>query len=163
METNVNIRVAETKATQTLVGLYEHILKSDGKEAAIKKIAKIAVLAANGEANMLADIIKKSLFYSDSTPASSRLDNELFNILNKYPIDAISWSQADDRIRDLARKVREIYNELVLDVTEGDPGYVYPLDFRIYKSPAQWNTNAKSFILKFWAMMDDRAKENVLH
>ena len=60
------------------------------------------------------------------------------------------------QLMDLAHNVRTSYNELMLDVVEGDGGYVVPLDFN-------WNTKAKAQIRELWSKMDDWVKENTLN
>jgi hypothetical protein len=88
--------------------------------------------------------------------------NKINAILSKFPTDASQWSQATDEIRDLARLVRNAYNELTIDVIQGEPGYVQALDFRSFRTPAQWNTEFKAQILGLWAKLSDWAKESVL-
>ena len=57
----------------------------------------------------------------------------------QFPEDAETWRDATDEIRDLAHNVRCSYNELVLDVCEGDKGYIEALNFRTFKTPSCWN------------------------
>ena len=92
----------------------------------------------------------------------SKLDDELYSIINQFPEDAETWRDATDEIRDLAHNVRCSYNELVLDVCEGDKGYIEALNFRTFKTPSCWNTEAKKQILTLWSKMNDWAKENAL-
>lgn len=89
------------------------------------------------------------------------LDKKLESFLNQFSNNAKSWSEATDEIRDLAHTVRTNYNELILDVLEGEAGYVEALDFRSFKTPAQRNTEAKKQITELWAKMTDWAKECV--
>jgi hypothetical protein len=91
------------------------------------------------------------------------LDKKLNDFINQFPDNATNWSQATDEIRDLCRGCRESYNELVLNVVEGEKGYIDALDFRSFKTPSQWNTEAKKMIRTLWAKMDDWAKENALN
>lgn len=62
------------------------------------------------------------------------------NFLSRFTKDATSWSKATDEIRDLARESRE-YLEDMEDVI------VEPLNFREFKTPAEWNTKARNYIL----------------
>lgn len=71
------------------------------------------------------------------------LDEKLESFLSQFPDNAQTWRDATDEIMDLCRGVRESYNELVLDVMEGEKGYIEGLDFRSFKTPSQWNTEAK--------------------
>ena len=66
--------------------------------------------------------------------------------LDKFPADATCWSQATDEIRDLARIVREYYNDAFLDPKSNYEG-IQPVNFRAISTPAEWNTKAREFIL----------------
>lgn len=83
------------------------------------------------------------------------------NFLTQFPDTATCWSQATDEIRDLAREAKEIYNEIDLNLTsdeyetKGQPA----LDFRSFKTPAQWNTQGKQYILMVFDKMSAQAKE----
>lgn len=83
-------------------------------------------------------------------------EQNLIAFLDKFPTDATSWSQATDEIRDLARIVREYYNEMVLDVPNEDG--IEPVNFRIIASPAEWNKKARKFILKYWPELPEKEK-----
>ena len=89
-------------------------------------------------------------------------DKELHKILDQYPNNAKTWKEADDFIRELTRSVRTSYNELMLDVLEGEKGYIESLNFRSFKTPSEWNTKSKKQILSLWPKMNDWAKENAL-
>lgn len=66
--------------------------------------------------------------------------------LSRFPDNAKSWSQATDEIRDMARKARELTN------TE-------PLDFNWLKTPSEWNTKGKKFILNTIHNMTPHTKQ----
>lgn len=83
---------------------------------------------------------------------------QLDHFLSNYPDNATSWSQADDAIRDMNRTVRQFYNEMVLDLCEGDDGTVEALNFRAFKNPSEWNTNAKSQIIEVLNKMSEFQK-----
>jgi len=93
---------------------------------------------------------------------SDEMDKAIEKKLSQYPDNATSWGDADDGIRDLAREVRETYNELTINVLEGDKGYVESLDFKSFKTPSEWNTKAKKQIRTLWSKMTDWSKENVI-
>lgn len=92
---------------------------------------------------------------------TSELDNRLESFLKRFPNNAKHWSEATDEIMDLCHQVRTTYNELVLDVIEGEEGYIESLNWREMKSPSQWNTEFKNMILNLWPKMTDWAKENI--
>jgi len=81
--------------------------------------------------------------------------------LTSFPNNASSWSQATDEIRDLCFKIRSVYNEMALDLVEGDEGYIERLDFRSFKTPSQWNTEGKAFILKYWALLPSNERTSI--
>ena len=70
--------------------------------------------------------------------------------LEKFPKNATNWSQATDEVRDMARTVRELLEEY-----EGV--IVAPVDFRAVKTPAEWNTEGREFILTDYDRKADRA------
>lgn len=69
-----------------------------------------------------------------------------------FPKEAICWSQATDEIRDLARESREYLEEY-----EGV--LVERVDFRIIKTPSEWNTKGRDYILANFDRMNDRTKK----
>lgn len=81
------------------------------------------------------------------------------HFLSMFPDNADSWSQATDEIRDLARSVKEIYNEYDLDVNDDDPQALKPLDFQSLKTPSRWNTEGKKYILSTYNKMVDKSKD----
>ncbi len=58
-----------------------------------------------------------------------------------FPIDAVSWAQATDEVRDMCKAAR---------VLSGVPDS-FALDFNSLSTPSQWNTFGTAFILKFYA------------
>lgn len=80
----------------------------------------------------------------------------LIDFLNRFPVDADCWSQAGDEIRELARTVRECYNDFAL---ESNRSTVDAVDFFSITSPAEWNMKARHFILRYWHHLPDRDKE----
>lgn len=79
-----------------------------------------------------------------------RTKNEKF--LKRFPKNATSWSQATDEVRDMARTARELLEECEGVIVE-------PVDFRAVKTPAEWNTKGREFILTNFDRMADRTKE----
>lgn len=72
--------------------------------------------------------------------------------LEKFPKNATNWSQATDEVRDMACKAREMLEEYEGVVVE-------PVNFRAIKTPAEWNTEGREFILTNFDRMADRTKE----
>lgn len=68
------------------------------------------------------------------------MKREIEKFLEQFPTDATSWAQATDEVRDLARFARE-------HLEEYDGVIVEPVDFRHAKTPAEWNTKGRAFIL----------------
>lgn len=60
--------------------------------------------------------------------------------LDKFRDDETSWKGATDELRDIARYTREFLAEL--DNVEIDA-----LDFKAFKTPAEWNTTSKKYIM----------------
>lgn len=89
---------------------------------------------------------------------SKGLPKNIERFLAKFPDNATSWDKATDEIREIARTAREYYNGITLDVLEEDPKALQPLDFRSFKTPSQWNTQAKKFIRDTYAKMNDQTK-----
>lgn len=75
----------------------------------------------------------------------------LIAFLEKFPVDATSWADATDELRDLARAVRELLSEV-------DNVDVEPLDFTELHTPSAWNTEARAYILEGFDLMSDHAK-----
>lgn len=104
----------------------------------------------------------------DQFVAENRLDegrksHEAFKLVTKFlkrfPTDADSWANATDEVRDLARSAREIYAEFDLNVDpEGDDNRLLKaVDFRKIKTPSEWNTKGREFIMKALGLMSDQA------
>lgn len=72
--------------------------------------------------------------------------------LERFPKNATCWSQATDEVRDMARTAREL-------VEEYEGVIVEPVDFRAVKTPAEWNTKGREFILTNFDRMADRTQE----
>jgi hypothetical protein len=99
-------------------------------------------------------ITKFKLFESKSS-----LPKKILNFLDKFPNDATEWKQATDEIRELARFAREIYNDITINVLEEDEKALEPLNFRSFKTPSEWNTKAKEFIISTFEIMNDESKK----
>lgn len=60
--------------------------------------------------------------------------------LDKFRDDETSWRGATDELRDIARYSREFLAEL-------DDVEVDALDFKSFKTPAEWNSASKKYIM----------------
>lgn len=74
-------------------------------------------------------------------------------ISEQFPPNATCWSQATDEVRDMARYARDG----ILGLDE-----FHAIDFRLLRSPAEWNTNGINGIIKFYEMMDDSQKQSFI-
>jgi hypothetical protein len=71
----------------------------------------------------------------------------------EFPNNTKKWMEATDEIRDIARTAKELYNEY--------EGHDYPaLNFRAIKTPSEWNTKGKKYILTLYKKMGAETKEN---
>lgn len=84
----------------------------------------------------------------------------LDNFLAEFPDNATNWSDATEEIREIAYIMRQIYNEMQLDVIEGDEGYVESIvDDKKIKKPSGWNQEFKRQIKTMWNMMDKNVQK----
>ena len=77
--------------------------------------------------------------------------NKIEKFLEQFPIDATSWVQATDEVRDLAPASREMLDEY-------DDIKVEAVDFTATKTPAELNTKAREAILRNYNMMRPRTQ-----
>lgn len=92
-----------------------------------------------------------------------KITKKIETFLNQFPNDAKSWNAATDEVRDLARGAKQFYNELDLDLLEEEVEAgqgQQPLDFRAFKTPAEWNTKGKAYIMEVWTKMSEATKED---
>ena len=76
----------------------------------------------------------------------------LEQFLSKFPNNTTSWAEATDEIRDIARTVKEYYNEYNTPSIEA-------CDFRQLNTPSDWNTVGKEYILSVYSKLKGPAKE----
>ena len=79
--------------------------------------------------------------------------SKIEKFLDKFPDDASSWANATDEVRDMARAAREHYNDMELNVLYSDPKALQGLDFRAFKTPAEWNKKGKEYIRSVYSKM----------
>lgn len=80
------------------------------------------------------------------------MKTQIEKYLERFPKEAICWSDATDEIRDLARASREYLEEYEGVIVE-------PFDFRSYKKPSEWNTKGRDYILANFDRMNDHTKK----
>jgi hypothetical protein len=87
----------------------------------------------------------------------------LTTFLKDFPVNATSWSQATDEIRDLAYRVRSAYNEYAIDALESDndPRYVHSLPFKSFSKPSQWNMEAIKQIVPLWHKLPTHVQDAI--
>ena len=77
--------------------------------------------------------------------------NKIEKFLEQFPIDATSWVQATDEVRDLARASREMLDEY-------DDIQVEAVDFTATRTPAEWNTLGRESIMRNYDIMRPRTQ-----
>ena len=78
-------------------------------------------------------------YITESSVKFKRLE-DVQKYLDQFKDNETSWRGATDEIRDMARYSREFLQEF--DNIEIDP-----IDFRAIKTPSEWNTMGKKYIL----------------
>lgn len=75
--------------------------------------------------------------------------------LDRFRDDETSWRGATDELRDIARYSREFLAEL-------DDVEVDALDFKSFKTPAEWNATSKKYIMDNISKMSKLAQGKFL-
>lgn len=70
----------------------------------------------------------------------------------RYPINATSWSQATDEVRDLARYAREVAG---LDES-------WAIDFSALRSPGEWNAVGIAVMISYYRLANDEGKQCII-
>lgn len=96
----------------------------------------------------LTQYIKESFFKFKSI-------DDIHKYLDKFKDDETSWRGATDELRDIARESREFL--LDLDNIE-----VEAIDFKSLKTPSEWNTVAKNYIINNVKQMSKSTLETFL-
>ena len=71
------------------------------------------------------------------------------------PRNATSWADATDEVREVAKMIREVYEDV-------DGIKVEAMNYRSFKTPSEWNTKSHAFIVYVWNKMSKNAKEVIL-
>lgn len=80
---------------------------------------------------------------------------DIEKFLSQFKDDETSWAGATDEIRDLAIKSRDYLKEFDNFVAD-------EIDFKKFKTPAEWNKIGKSYIIKNFEQMSNNAKKAYL-
>lgn len=99
----------------------------------------------------MAKVYVKGYTKSDGTKVDGHW-REISGFMKKYPDNATSWAQADDGMRDLSRIARETINE-----QQGMN--IESMNFREFKTPAEWNKKSKAFVKKVYKKMTPETKK----
>ena len=93
--------------------------------------------------------------------------NRMLKFLARFPDDARSWAEATEEIRDMARTAREYHTELDKDMQfdewKTNPNAPQPLDFRKIKTPSEWNTEGKKYIIDPLDKMSKQAVDEFMN
>ena len=76
--------------------------------------------------------------------------------LDKFKDDETSWSGATDELRDIARYSREF-------LADYDDVEIEALDFKSFKTPAEWNSTSKKYIMDNISKMSKLAQGKFLN
>lgn len=75
---------------------------------------------------------------------------DLNKFLDEFPNDAKTWRDATGEIKDIAATAHEYLREY-------DDIELEPINFRLIKNPAEWNTKGKEYIANCIKQMSDWA------
>ncbi|WP_073180877.1 hypothetical protein [Cruoricaptor ignavus] len=112
-------------------------------------IASLSVDEKNAYQRML-EVMQEMLNF-DEECYIEEMEERLHNFLSRFPEDAESWADANDEIQDLSRIVRELRYDDSIE----------PLNFRDFKTPSEWNTTARNFIIHHYYRLDTERREIV--
>jgi len=76
----------------------------------------------------------------------------LKNFLDQFPNDTKTWAEATDEVRDIARTAKEYFNEHEIDTAK-------PCNFKIMKTPSEWNTKGKQYIFDLYDKMSTSTRD----
>lgn len=80
-----------------------------------------------------------NVYINESSVKFKKIE-DIERYLSNFRDDETSWNGAGDEIRDIARYSREFLEEY--DNIKTDP-----MDFRALKTPSEWNTMGKEYIM----------------
>lgn len=98
---------------------------------------------------------KISKFDKFVNEASEVFINKLKKFFDKFPNDATAWEFATDELRDMARFIKELNNDLSTNKVEA-------LNFKEFKTPSEWNAKSKEYILNVFDKLDEYGKNEFM-
>lgn len=93
--------------------------------------------------------------------ATARKKIILTKFLKRFPEDTDMWKDATDELMDIAREVREAYNDSI-NVVEGDDGYVEAIDWRSFTNPGKRNKAYRAQIIKLFPKLRTEQKDEII-
>ena len=81
--------------------------------------------------------------------------DDIQTFLAQFPDDATSWKQATDEVRDLARFAADF-------VSEYERTNIKRLDFNTLKTPSDWNSVGKAYIMSAISGMSNNTLKRFL-
>jgi len=72
--------------------------------------------------------------------------------LSQFPNNAKNWNQATDEVREIAKLVKEYYNEY-------ENKNILACNFKLFATPSKWNTEGKKYIFRIYDKMDNITKK----
>ena len=89
----------------------------------------------------------------NESKSNSDLPKNVENFLKQFPDDTDTWKNATDEIRDIARNIKELYNE------RNEDDKIESLNFKKINKPSEWNTEGKKYIRMVYGKMCDVCKK----
>lgn len=89
----------------------------------------------------------------NESKSNGDLPKNVENFLKQFPDDTDTWKNATDEIRDIARNIKELYNE------RNEDDKIESLNFKKINKPSEWNTEGKKYIRMVYGKMCDVCKK----
>lgn len=93
--------------------------------------------------------------FKDYIKRKDGLPDDLMLYLEMFPDDALSWREATDEVREIAKTAREF-------IADYDGVKLEPFDFKNAASPAEFNKGGKEFITSVYLKMSEECREKFL-
>ena len=91
--------------------------------------------------------------FINESKSSKGLPEKVEKFLKQFPDDTDTWKNATDEIRDIARNIKDLYNE------RNEDNKIEALNFRKINKPSEWNTEGKKYIRMVYGKMCDVCKK----
>ena len=121
------------KVPESMRDLFEKIINKSVRESILDDDEIMSKYEELGNMKNLSEYLIESTYKFKKVE-----DVETF--LAQFPDDATSWKQATDEVRDLARLAADF-------VSEYERTNINRLDFKTLKTPADWNSVGKAYIM----------------